>query len=305
MKVNLVCEGGGVKGIAHIGAICALEDSGFTFNSFAGTSAGALVSSLLAVGYSGYELKDLLFSIDFNLYVKKTILSSIPLIGEKLSLFNSKGLFSTDAIYELLTTLFKAKKKQYFRDISNNNLDFLRVIATDISKKQILVLPEDLNKYNINPLQYEIAKAVIMSISIPLFFIPKKLKTSKGSSYIVDGGLMSNFPIWLYSNSTNKNYPTFGLRLTSDNDYKTTYAEKCPFTTYLLDIVNASMSKNESLYFKNNSYFSIINIPTFNIGVTDFKISLQDKKRLFNSGYNATIDFLKLSNKLKSSGLHT
>ena len=34
MKINLVCEGGGVRGIAHIGALCALEDYGFTFNSF-------------------------------------------------------------------------------------------------------------------------------------------------------------------------------------------------------------------------------------------------------------------------------
>ena len=60
MKINLVCEGGGVRGIAHIGALCALEDYGFTFNSFAGTSVGALITSLMAVGYSAYEIKKIL-----------------------------------------------------------------------------------------------------------------------------------------------------------------------------------------------------------------------------------------------------
>lgn len=299
MKINLVCEGGGIKGIAHIGAVCALEDSGFTFNSFAGTSAGAMISSLLATGYSGHELKDILFNLDFNLYIKKTLLSSIPIIGEKLSLFKSKGLFSTDAIYELLTKLFEKKHKKYFKDISTEDINFLRIIATDISQKQLLIFPEDLKKYDVDPLDYEIAKSVIMSISIPLFFIPKRLKTSTGSCYIVDGGLMSNFPIWLYDNRKTNNYSTFGLRLTSDKDYKTTYAEKCSLTTYLFDIVDAAMCKNESLYFNKSHSLSIINIPTFNIGVTDFLISLQDKERLFKSGYDSTINFLKFGTKTK------
>ena len=56
MKADIVCEGGGVKGIALLGAIYYLEEKGYTFQNFAGTSAGAIVSSLLAVGYTGKEL---------------------------------------------------------------------------------------------------------------------------------------------------------------------------------------------------------------------------------------------------------
>lgn len=297
MKINLVCEGGGIKGIAHIGAICALEDLGFTFNSFAGNSAGALVTSLLATGYTGYELKDILFSFNFNSCINKTILASIPMIGEKLSLFKSKGLFSSDAIYQVLTDLFKTKGKKYFKDLCNGNMNFLRLIATDITNKQILIFPEDLKKYDIDPMDYEVSKAVIMSISIPLFFIPQKLQTANGSCYIVDGGIMSNFPIWLYNNARGNTYPTFGLKLISDKNCKITYAEKCPLTTYIFDIIDTIMSKNEDVYFKDNNQINIINIPTFDIGVTDFSLSLEDKKRLFNSGYNSTMNFIKHMNK--------
>ena len=58
MYADLVCKGGGVKGIALLGAIYYLEEKGYTFQNFAGTSAGAIVSSLLAVGYTGKELKE-------------------------------------------------------------------------------------------------------------------------------------------------------------------------------------------------------------------------------------------------------
>ena len=55
---DLVCEGGGIKGIALLGAIYYLNEQGYEFKKIAGTSAGAIVASLLAVGYKGNELKD-------------------------------------------------------------------------------------------------------------------------------------------------------------------------------------------------------------------------------------------------------
>ena len=56
---DLVCEGGGIKGIALLGAIYYLNEQGYEFKKIAGTSAGAIVASLLAVGYKGNELKEL------------------------------------------------------------------------------------------------------------------------------------------------------------------------------------------------------------------------------------------------------
>lgn len=50
LSADLVLEGGGVKGIGHVGAITALVEKGYTFKRVAGTSAGAIVASLVAAG---------------------------------------------------------------------------------------------------------------------------------------------------------------------------------------------------------------------------------------------------------------
>ncbi|MEI3186591.1 MAG: patatin-like phospholipase family protein [Lachnospiraceae bacterium] len=52
-----VFEGGGVRGIAHVGAACEMEQEGYRFESVAGSSAGAVVAALIASGYECRELK--------------------------------------------------------------------------------------------------------------------------------------------------------------------------------------------------------------------------------------------------------
>ena len=66
MKVNLVCKGGGVKGIALVGAISYLEEKGYEWMNLAGTSGGALIAALLAVGYN--SAKRFLDEWDFEKY---------------------------------------------------------------------------------------------------------------------------------------------------------------------------------------------------------------------------------------------
>ena len=65
---NLVFEGGGVKGIAYVGALEVLEKEGILQNieRVAGTSAGAMVAVLVSLGYTANELKDILWKINFK-----------------------------------------------------------------------------------------------------------------------------------------------------------------------------------------------------------------------------------------------
>ena len=58
----------------------------------------------------------------------------------------------------------------------------------------MVVLPEDLPDYGIDPDRFEIARAVRMSISIPYFFEPVIVK----KHVFVDGGILSNFPMWIF-----------------------------------------------------------------------------------------------------------
>jgi len=66
MSVGLVLSGGGAKGIAHIGVIRALEENNIPIDYVAGTSMGAIVGGLYAVGYSPDEMMELITSSDFS-----------------------------------------------------------------------------------------------------------------------------------------------------------------------------------------------------------------------------------------------
>ena len=56
MKLGIALSGGGIRGIAHAGVLKALEDNGIKIDIIGGTSAGSLVASLYAMGYSPYYI---------------------------------------------------------------------------------------------------------------------------------------------------------------------------------------------------------------------------------------------------------
>ena len=64
--VGLVLSGGGAKGITHIGIIQALEENGIPIDYITGTSIGAIVGGLYAMGYSPQEMLDLMASKEFQ-----------------------------------------------------------------------------------------------------------------------------------------------------------------------------------------------------------------------------------------------
>ena len=66
MFADLVLEGGGVKGIALVGAISVLEERGYQFRRVAGTSAGAIVGSLVAANARAAELQEIMRAVDYR-----------------------------------------------------------------------------------------------------------------------------------------------------------------------------------------------------------------------------------------------
>ena len=72
-KIGLVLAGGGAMGIAHVGVIKVLEEAGIPIDMIAGTSMGAIVGALYAMGYSAEELEKIVQSIDWDgLFVDDT-----------------------------------------------------------------------------------------------------------------------------------------------------------------------------------------------------------------------------------------
>ena len=72
-RVGLVLSGGGAKGMTHIGIIRALEENGIPIDYIAGTSMGAIIGSLYAMGYSPDDMEALLRSPDFKRWYTGTV----------------------------------------------------------------------------------------------------------------------------------------------------------------------------------------------------------------------------------------
>src|SRR5205814_7746855 len=120
--------------------------------------------------------------------------------------------------------MLRAKNKVTFRDMivpgQENNADpilhyRLTVIASDITTGQILRLPQDAHFYGIEPDDFEIARAVRMSSSVPFFFMPVQVRHRSGSlCRIVDGALLSNRPsFFLEGPGTPPRFPPLGSHL--------------------------------------------------------------------------------------------
>ncbi len=77
----------------------------------------------------------------------------------------------------------------------------------------MVVFPDDLPNYGFLNYRFSIAKAVRMSSTIPFFFEPVKWRTPKWKQpcYMVDGGILSNYPIWIFDSPTSPRWPTFGF----------------------------------------------------------------------------------------------
>lgn len=186
MEYTGVFQGGGMKGIAYIGAVCALEENNFKCIRAAGTSIGAVFASLLMCGYSGKELAYISKNIDFHsfLYMPTKRITS---------LIQDRGLYNSSIIEYELDRLYSYKGYKMVDEIINDE-PILKVIATDATLKREIVLPDDLSLYQIKSRDLTIARMVTLSLLYPGVFKPLKL----GNSTIVDGGITNNFPTNVY-----------------------------------------------------------------------------------------------------------
>ncbi|HAQ08722.1 MAG TPA: hypothetical protein DCR24_14880, partial [Bacillus bacterium] len=195
MYIDGVFSGGGIKGFALLGACEAIEERGFKFKRLAGTSAGSLVAALLAAGYTSTEMKTLVDELDLKKFLD-TRKSVIPTALTKwLFVYWRLGLYKGNELEYWIREKLAARGVVTFGDLNPGSL---RVIASDLTNGKILILPDDLPKYGIDPRTFPVAKAIRMSCSLPFFFEPVKLRSRIGNNIIVDGGVLSNFPMWLF-----------------------------------------------------------------------------------------------------------
>ncbi|MFT9487603.1 MAG: patatin-like phospholipase family protein [Tepidibacillus sp.] len=287
MLVDAVIEGGGIKAIGLVGAIFEAEKRGYQWNRLAGTSAGSMIAAMLAAGYTASELKDEFMNLDYKKFIQKKGIE-IPFLGAAFNLIFKLGIHSGDYIEQWLSEKLRVKGVRAFGDLEKT----LYIIASDITSGEMLVLPQDLTRYGVDPLTFDIARAVRMSSSLPFYFQPVKFKglyNKKLDHYIVDGGLLSNFPVWIFDDDGSSKWPTFGFRLVSE---KTGQPNKINGPISLgYSLISTMVEAHDTRHIKEKDYVRSILVPTLGVNTTDFDLNKEKRDELFESGVKAAKNF--------------
>lgn len=299
-KADAVFEGGGVKGLALTGALDVAEHLGVTWQKVAGTSAGAITACLLAAGYTATELIQILTKeMDFNKFMDEGILDKIPLIGKLASSVFEKGIYEGDYFEDWMVKMLSKRGVHTFADLKDDKGNYrLKLIATDVTRREMVVLPDDLINYGRDPDQFPVARAARMSMSIPYFFEPVELdfeleNRGRRKAYIVDGGLLSNFPVWLFDVKPGQTpqWPTYGFKLIEPNSDEPSKS-KWPHN-YVISLVNTMLEAHDKAYIDSANFDRTVGIPTMGIQTTQFDMSDEEKTLLVRAGQEAAIDFFK------------
>jgi NTE family protein len=231
-QADLVLEGGGVKGIALAGAVATLADAGYRFPRIAATSAGAIVGAVLAAlqrkGEPLGRLTEIARTLDYRRFRDRglpgSLLGPLGFLTDGLSVLVEGGAYEGDYLADWLAGVLDDLEVQTFGDLRTadegddgamHHRYSLVVMASDISRNRLAQLPWDYADYGLDPDEQRVVDAVRASASIPYFFEPVRLVGERGTSTLVDGGLISNYPIGTFDrlDELRPRWPTIGVRL--------------------------------------------------------------------------------------------
>ncbi len=225
MRVHAVFEGGGVRGVALAGAAAAALDLGFEFDAVAGTSAGALVASLVAAGYGPEELAGSVCAVDWPSLLRPVPGARIPFLGRHLALVTRRGVYDSRRLEEVWGDLLARRGLHTFGDLPKGAL---RIVTTDLSHSRGVLLPRDLDRYGIPWETFPVARAVRMSAAVPFLFTPVTLVDTRTGDRVVfaDGAMAANYPVGVVP----RDRPIVGFRLLPDHDGHEHQPVTGPFT---------------------------------------------------------------------------
>jgi len=296
-----VFQGGGVKGIALVGALIGFAEQGWTnWVNVAGTSAGSIIAAYLACGHDADDLEKLLRETPYPKF--EDFGAGGKLIGGTLNLVRHHGLAHGEYFHSWFLEQTEGKT---FGDVKAAGRT-LKLIAADVTNRDLLVLPDDLAAYRqpggsepIDPDSFRISDAARMSMSIPFFFQPVELvriETGKPAT-IVDGGMLSNFPVWLFDvDDRDPKRPTFGFRLVGGKGVGggiQAIVDGLGWPVQLgSNMFHTAMEAWDKRFMSHSTYVRTCPVSAGEIGTTDFNLTPEQQDWLIESGKKAAADFL-------------
>ncbi|MGI9126231.1 MAG: patatin-like phospholipase family protein [Mycobacterium sp.] len=314
--LDLVLSGGGVKGVGLVGAVVRLMEDGYRARRVAGSSAGSIVGAVVAAAARSDDLgpgdiRDLALSIDYGKFLDAGPIERVPLLGPAWAILEGKGVYKGDYAHDFVAEQLNGLGVQTFGDLRLDDDQLpeerryrLVVTATDVTRGQLVRLPWDYRSvYGLDPDEQPVADAVRASMSIPFLFRPVTLTSAAGlESTLVDGGLLSNYPIDSLDRQDGKppRWPTLGVtllpNLPAGNDKVIPGLAPLRFFSgpHLLEQVLTTLLVGRDQAYLNEPWVSArtIRVDSTDVGVVDFGITRKEIDALYIKGYDAATKFL-------------
>jgi NTE family protein len=333
---NLVFEGGGMRGIAYVGAQKALEEKGVLpgIQRIGGTSVGAVNAVLLGLGFTWKEIDSRLESFDFEKIRDATrgFFPNVPRLIKKFGWY--KGDYCRRTIAEFI------QQKTGDTETTFENLEDMKrergfkslyFMGTDIAAGVSDVFSAE------HTPRMCVADAVRISMSMPVFFA--SVRSGLGNVY-VDGGVLDNYPIKLFDrkkyidsedylvpdyyqrinsqleeqdpavSSHVFNKETLGFRLDTKEEISRFRDHEEPplkriknIFQYSEALIRTVLDAQHSYHLHSDDWERTIYIDTLGVGTTDFHLDQGTRAELINSGYDCTMSYFDWYDSHKSRDL--
>lgn len=307
----LVLSGGGIKGISFLGVLYELEQMGILYDSdkklklkgIAGVSAGSIIASLLAVGYTPIELKEIVTTID----LAKLTDIKYSYLGTAINFIDDWGLFNGNYVIELLGELIEKKtgNADYtINDLYNDTGVKLIICVTNVSceKSEYLYAGNPIKEYSDIP----ICVAVRMSMGIPGMFEPYLYSDNH---YFVDGGTLDNYPLHVFDgeypgdraarvNSCEANCKVLGVKIFagkgSDSYDGNINVKFSNLFSYFMSFINMFLVENDRRNMNEVYWLRTIVVRTPAYSLVKFDISDDEIMELITIGRESTSKFFEV-----------
>ena len=277
-KYTCLFGGGAIRGAAHVGVLNALKDLNIELTTLAGSSVGAMVAALYAVGYSPDELSEVFLSVNFELF------RDISLgFNQKFAL--SKGEIFLEWLRELIERKFYGEnytkgqcEPVTFKDL-NKNLIIITTNMKDFSCKEFS---------NFETPDFEVAMAVRISCCMPGLMRAVTLE----DELLVDGDLMKGKPMWSLSKNI-QNCPDRILEVRLEGSFAGSDQSPIEYVNGMYTCMTSSETSFISkLYGKRDRYDYLI-IDTGDVVVVDFNYPGEKRQAIIDDGYKQTLSYFK------------
>lgn len=263
-KIVPIFSGGGTRLTAHIGILAALHELDLGFDQLVGISGGSIVTSLYSSGMSLDDIMTLALDTDFRQFRGYSL----------LTLLRDGGLSDGKTFERWMDRQLQGKT---FKDLPLP----LSILATDVNGGGPVIFNQHTSP------DLKVSKAVRFSMSIPLVFSFQRYE----KYLLVDGAILSEDA--LFQDWSGDKTPNVCFRLKSQQVptiRKRQALIKLP--EYIMMLIKTFMTALSREYVHAEHWHNTVVVDTENISSVDFALSKEQKKHLFDLGYQTALDFL-------------